>query len=112
MGCSTITPGRTLVGLLIEASGMTPAEVVERFQYTACTHCFPEAPVEGKLTTEQAGLCEHSGQYVENVEGASVREQWWSYAVLPAAKCPCGYRGAITKSGKFRKHKPGEGSER
>lgn len=106
-GCSTITPGYTLIGLLPAASGMTAAEVVETFQYTACTHCFPEAPVAHKPTVEELGLCEHSGQFVESVEGARVREQWWTYAVAPAAKCPCGYRGAITKAGKFRKHKAG-----
>jgi hypothetical protein len=105
--CSTLTPGLTLVGLIAEASGLTEEQVVAKYQYTACTHCFKAAPVEPKLTIAEQGLCEHSGQYVEGVEGASVRPQWWSYAVLPTASCPCGFKGAITRSGKFRKHKAG-----
>lgn len=105
--CHTLTPGRTLVGMLPEASGLSRSEVVERYDYTACTHCFPDAPVAPKLSAAEAGLCEHSGQFVESVEGASVRDEWYRYAVAPDAHCPCGYSGAITKSGKFRKHKAG-----
>ena len=96
-----------MIGLLCEASGMTAAEVVERFQYTACTHCFPEAPVESRTLSEQ-GFCEHSGAYVPEERIAELRHpEWWRMAVAPTVRCECGWAGAITKSGKYRKHKAG-----
>jgi hypothetical protein len=91
-------------GQVAEASGMDEAEVVASFNATACTHCFPSAPVEHKPTIEELGLCEHSGQYVPE---EFLPADWHRYAVLPTVKCECGWRGAITKSGKYRKHERG-----
>jgi hypothetical protein len=102
--CHTLTPGRSMVGQVAEASGMDEAEVVASFNATACTHCFPSAPVEHKPTIEELGLCEHSGQYVPE---EFLPADWHRYAVLPTVKCECGWRGAITKSGKYRKHERG-----
>src|SRR5690606_12991786 len=83
--CFTVRPMRTLIGLVVEASGMEPQEVVARFAYTACTHCFPEAPV---ARPEPEGLCEYSGAYAPGVPGAKVPERWSLRAVAPHVTCP------------------------
>jgi hypothetical protein len=103
-GCGTLTPGRTMVGMVPEASGLNAAEVVGRFGETACTHCFPDAPVAARKTPEEEGFCEHSGRAVP--EGKLPKE-WWRRYGLPRVACECGYRGAVTSAGRYRKHKPG-----
>lgn len=108
--CHTLTPGRTLVGLLTEASGLDNGEVVAKYDATACTKCFADAPVAGKLAPEEEGFCKHSGTYAG--ESLVQPEKWgngrWALAaVAPGVRCECGYVGSITKSGKFRKHKAG-----
>lgn len=103
--CHTLTPGRSMVGQVAEASGLDESEVVGKYDVSACTHCFPSAPVEHKPTIAELGLCEHSGEYVPEDR---LPDGWHRYAVLPSVKCECGYRGAITKSGKYRKHERGQ----
>jgi len=103
-GCHTLTPGRTMVGLVPEASGLADSEVVGKFGEGACTHCFSDAPVSRPRTLAEQGLCEHSGQYVP--EGR-LPAGWHRFAVAPSVRCDCGYRGAVTASGKYRKHKAG-----
>lgn len=58
-GCSTLTPGRTMVGQVAEASGLTAAEVVAKYDAVACTHCFPDAPVPERKTPAEEGFCKH-----------------------------------------------------
>jgi len=114
--CHTLTPGQTLVGLLYEASGLDAAEVVGKYQVTACTHCFPDAPVARKLTPKEEGFCEYSGVSVYDESMAKQLEQlerrypkgWALMAVAPGVRCHCGGFPAVTKSSKVRKHKPGK----
>lgn len=95
--CHTLTPGRTMVGQIAEASGLDQAEVVGKYGVTACTHCFPDAPVEPKKTPAEEGFCPHSGEYLTNDEYGQGRRY---------CRCPkCGEQVAVTQSGKFRKHK-------
>lgn len=96
-GCHTLTPGRTMVGQVAEASGLDQAEVVGNYGATACTHCFPDAPVEPKKTPAEEGFCAHSGEYLTSDEYGQGRRY---------CRCPkCGEQVAVTASGKFRKHK-------
>jgi hypothetical protein len=84
--CHTLRPGRTRVFLLAESSGMANAEVVERYSFTACSKCFPEAPVEPRealspdvcpgsrtydyepvrrgMAVSNNGKCNHCGQVI------------------------------------------------
>lgn len=101
--CSTLRFD-TQIGFIPAAAGMDAQEVVETFNYVACTHCFPDAPVEPELTLEQQGLCGNEptepqrraafDRYARGMRGA------WG-------KCACGGTPQILRSGKFRKHKPG-----
>lgn len=103
--CHTLTPGRTLIGLLTEASGMDEDEVVTRYDVTACTHCFPDAPVEIELPDDR---CPQSGEVaIYNLTDPSNLPYWSSMAVRPHARCECGYVGAITAGGFYRKHDRG-----
>lgn len=45
-GCHTIVPGRTMVSPVFELSGQDGAGVVAAAGHTACSKCFPDAPVE------------------------------------------------------------------
>jgi hypothetical protein len=88
--CGSIRP-TTQVMWLIEAAGMDADEVVRKYSYTACTKCFPNAPVatieiDPKVCT--AGPYDHS------------RPPHNRYAKCNA----CGYVGALTSTGKIRKH--------
>lgn len=98
-GCGTLRD-TTPAYLLAEASGLTADEVVDRYDFTACTHCFPDAPV---LTDAEkmarSGACTGAGKYVES-NG------------LRYAKCPdCDYFGARTTRGLVRKHKAEKAAE-
>jgi hypothetical protein len=108
--CHTLTPGRTMVGQVAEASGLTPDEVVAKYDETACTHCFPDAPVADKKTPAEEGFCEHSGEYVADrlVEAGKLDAGWFNRYVKPRVRCECGWAGAITAGGKLRKHKAPE----
>jgi hypothetical protein len=48
MGCFTLRPFKTLVSFRPELSGLSEAELVEKVQYHACTHCFSSAPLHPK----------------------------------------------------------------
>jgi hypothetical protein len=91
--CHTLTPGRTMTGIVPAASGLDQGEVVEKFNYTACTHCFPDAPVAPKLTPEEEGFCPKSGTYADT-DRRYVR-------------CECGGIPNVTSRGRIRKHKVG-----
>lgn len=98
--CHTLTPGKTLVGMLTEASGLDEREVVERYQTTACSKCFPDAPVATPLTPVEQGYCEGSGtnkyEYItENYQGIWGRCEYCEKGVL-----------CNRTSGGLRKHKP------
>lgn len=95
--CHTLTPGRTMVGQVAEASGLDEADVVAKYDLVACTHCFPNAPVEPKKTPAEEGFCEQSGEYLTEAQYGHGRRY---------CRCPkCGEHVAVTKGGKFRKHK-------
>jgi len=103
--CHTLSV-RTMVGLLTEASGMDAEEVVTRYDVVACTHCFPDAPVESKPPDDR---CPQSGEVaIYNLTDPSDLPYWSSMAVRPRARCECGYVGAITEGGFFRKHDRGD----
>lgn len=51
--CSTIVPGSTMVAPVYELSGASEAEVVARCGTSACTRCFPAAPVETRVDRER-----------------------------------------------------------
>jgi len=98
--CYTLTPGKTLVGMLTEASGLDEKEVIERYQTTACSKCFPDAPVAKALTAVEQGYCEGSGtakyEYItENYQGIWGRCEYCDKGVL-----------CNRTSGGLRKHKP------
>lgn len=95
--CHTLTPGRTMVGILPAASGLGEDEVVEKFAYTACTHCFADAPVEAKKTPEEEGFCKHSGTYADPESYCTPGGRY--------CRCECGETPAVTSTGKIRKHK-------
>lgn len=114
--CHTLTPGKTWIGLMAEASGMTEDEVVERFNYTACTHCFKAAPVEKDedvvADAKAKGYCERFGDngYLTAAERDHMdRERpGWQRLYRVYARCEtCGGYPTVTTTGKFRKHKVG-----
>lgn len=110
--CHTLTPGRTLVGLLCEASGATRDEVVKRYDVTACTHCFPDAPVAAERKPEDDGFCKHSGEYLSEDQRTELNRRYphgyYNMCVAPSVRCECGGYPSITKTDKVRKHKPGK----
>lgn len=114
--CHTITPGRTMVGLIAEASGLDADQVVAKYQYTACTHCFADAPVAKQLTPEEEGFCPTSGTSLFAKENQGLLENlqrrypkgWGGMMMAPSVKCTCGGYPSVTKGDKVRKHKPGK----
>lgn len=97
--CHTLTPGRTMVGQVAEASGLDEDEVVGKYDEQACTHCFPDAPVAAKKTPAEEGLCEHSGTYADPETYLTPRGHY--------CQCACGARPSVTSTGKIRRHKAG-----
>lgn len=97
-GCSTLR-FTTECLLIPAASGLDQSEVVGKFGETACTKCFPDAPVAGKKALP-AGTCEGSGTYeVDDVRG-SLR------LYRPYGRCrKCGHTASVTSTGKLRQHK-------
>ncbi len=90
--------------------------MVGKYKVTACTHCFPDAPVAPQLTPQEEGFCEYSGKSLYDPEMAPQLERmqrrypkgWALMAVAPGVRCHCGGFPAVTKSSKIRKHKPGK----
>jgi len=109
--CHTLTPGRTMIGQVAEASGLTPVEVIAKYDATACTHCFPDAPVAPKKTPAEEGFCGHSGQPMTQAQRDTLNARypsgWHNFAVARTVRCECGAHVSITKTDKIRKHKPG-----
>lgn len=97
-GCSTLRFSTECL-LIPAASGLDQSEVVGKFGETACTKCFPAAPVAGKKPLP-AGTCEGSGTYeVENVNGSLSLYRPWG-------RCKrCGHGASVTSRGKLRQHK-------
>jgi hypothetical protein len=108
--CSTTYP-TTQWALPTNLSGMTEEEMIASVGMTACTVCFPEAPVhpefirtlaesEEEKAAKLAAQCSGSGEYAQNV----------SRAYSPYATCHvCGKRGvSVTRGGKLRGHKTPE----
>ena len=98
--CSSLRP-TTRILLLAESSGLTDEEVVAKYTYTACTKCFPNAPVETKA---DPNTCPGSGKYVENVKNDQGRYIYGRYVPCPE----CGeFVTRNANSGLTRKHTTG-----
>lgn len=117
--CQTLNRGRqpTLLGLFTEASGLNRDEVVDKYQVAACTHCFPDAPVEVFKTPEQQGFCKYSGESIWTNEDLRLQLEnlkrrypkgWSGYMVARGIKCNCGGYPSLTSTDRVRKHKPGK----
>jgi hypothetical protein len=101
--CGSLTPGKTQVCLMAEASGMDADAVVAKYDYTACTKCFPDAPVEDKVGAVKPGECEGSRTFDYDRDTA---RRGFCYG--NGAKCNhCGTFQAVTQNGfgKLRAHK-------
>lgn len=69
--CHTMTPGRTMVAPVFELSGQDDAGVVAAAGHTACSKCFPDAPVETAEDRRAAqlakGRCAGTGQPASSI---------------------------------------------
>ena len=98
-GCSSLRITTELL-LVAQASGLDSAEVVGKFGETACTKCFPGAPVAPKSKPLPEGYCSASGSY--DVEGVNGSLRLWR----PWGRCKvCGQGASVTSTGKLRRHK-------
>lgn len=99
-GCGTLKP-TTMIGWLPEDSGKNEAEVIEKWNVTACTHCFPDAPVVAKPTEKIVdGKCSNKG-WKALANGASDPGRLHRFG-----ECThCGTVASITKAGNLRAHK-------
>ena len=90
-----------MVGWMPQDSGKTDAEVVAAYDFTACTHCFPDAPVEGKPTEAVVnGKCTNK-TWTALKNGASDFRRTYR-----RGRCThCGTVASITKADKLRAHK-------
>lgn len=111
MTCSTCYPTTQFVWLT-HLSDCDEREMVAQYGERACTVCFPDAPTlpEWQQAIDAAKAadptCEHSGQAVpDECMAERYRNYGWvnSYR-MPHVRCECGWSGAMTKSGKYRKH--------
>lgn len=97
--CSTLRP-TTATYLLAEASGLSDAEVVAKYNYVACTKCFPDAPVH-VAPAAKPGNCASSGTHnVKEARPGSLN------LYRPFGTCKeCGAQVSVTSTGKLRQHK-------
>lgn len=95
-GCSTLRWNTELL-LIPQASGLDSSEVVGKFGETACTKCFPGAPVN--TPTVDPSACAGTGK--QPVEGTTVQRYRSSYGECPE----CSTRQIVTASYRIRKHK-------
>lgn len=94
-GCGSLRP-TTQRMLLAESSGLTADEVIAKYSYTACTKCFPGAPVRVPEVDPKACPAD---QGVEDIKG-SLR------LYRPYGRCRvCAQVVSVTSTGKIRKHK-------
>lgn len=101
--CHTLTPGRTMVGQVAYASGLDEAAVVGEYDVTACTHCFPNAPVAPAQTPEQEGFCKGSGRVLS---AEALDKIDWKRRHRVSIRCSdCGKGVSLTERGALRKHK-------
>lgn len=85
----------TRFGWLPEMSEVDEDAAIEKFGHQVCTVCFPDAPVLD--APADPGVCAHSGDFVR-----------YSRKSYDYHKCACGRGGALTKSGRIRKHRPAD----
>lgn len=101
--CGALTPGKTLVRPVFELSGNDDEGVVQSCGHTACSKCFKDAPVAGKLV--KPGMCSHEGSVYDGRDYGNP-DAYASNRVYRTAKCPtCGNRASVTSTGKLRQHK-------
>lgn len=101
--CHTLTPGRTMVGQVADASGLNEAAVVAKYDETACSHCFPNAPVAPAQTPEQEGFCKGSGRVLS--PEALDKIDWKRRRSVSIRCSDCGKGVSLTERGALRKHK-------
>lgn len=94
--CGSIRP-TTQVAWLIEASGSDADKVVAKYNYTACTKCFPNAPVLSDKPLDP-NVCTGSGQGVKDVNGSLRLYRRWGACNV------CGTSVSATSLGNARKH--------
>lgn len=102
--CHTLVPGQTLVQPLWQLSGRDDDGVVSEFGSTACTKCFPDAPVGLATTPESQGYCSGSGKNLDPNKPSRT-----GFAAGNSGICPdCGAVVTLTTryGPKLRKHKP------
>ena len=101
-GCHTLRP-TTMVGWMPSDSGKDESEVIGTWDSTACTKCFPDAPVEfapsaGTITAD--GKC--TGKKYTPRDGDRSGRSWaYRYGYCDS----CGTYASITSAGNLRKHK-------
>jgi hypothetical protein len=98
--CHTLTPGQTFISPVFELSGQDGAGVVVAAGHTACSHCFPDAPVqtvEDKRAANVArGRCAGTG---EQATAFTANRRY--------GRCgTCGGTFGVSTYGKLRPHKP------
>lgn len=115
--CHTLTPGKSRVSMIPEASGLDDEGLVAKYGYSACTHCFKEAPThpawqQGEAEAQAAekakldARCPASGTHYTK-HNITLPEGYWQRYVRPGIRCPeCGGRTVLTDTGKLRAHKP------
>jgi hypothetical protein len=102
--CHTITPGRTFVQPVHELSGQDDAGVVVAAGHTACSHCFPDAPVQTAEDKRAANVAR--GRCAGTGERATVIGRSRRYGRCPS----CGGTFGVSAHGIVRPHKPAAAS--
>ena len=100
-GCSSLRP-TTMVGWMPSESGKDESEVIGKWDETACTKCFPDAPVAPKSQagTISKGYC--TGKNYTPRDGERSGSSWaYRYGYCDT----CGTNASITKADNLRKHK-------
>lgn len=99
-GCHTLRP-TTLIGWMPEDSGKGQAEVIAKWGVTACTVCFPDAPVSSAPAEKIVnGKCTNKTRKPKE-NGASNPNRLYRYGICDH----CGTVASVTKSGNLRAHK-------
>ncbi len=108
-GCSSFR-WRTTVLWTPQHSGKSEAQLVAEMDETACTKCFPSAPVAPR-SGAKPGECKMSrtnveGEILEAWRAHNERRAGYAYPGLHQTFCPhCGKKVSVTKAGRFPGHK-------